>query len=433
MWRTPATLRDGTLDDVPGVSPDGVILALETSCDDTCAAVVSHGGEIRVQRHLLAGRPRPLRRRRARGRLPPPPRAGQRRRRRRAAQADAGLDDVELVAVTRGPGPGRRAAGRASQTAKGLAAARRLPLAAVDHLHGHVAANFLAAAVRAAVPVPDRLAAATRCCARVERPGPLRGARPHARRRRRRGVRQGRAHARPRLPGRPRARAPGPRRRPGGVRLPDRQRVAGLRLLLRRAQDGAALHACATSATSRAPAPTSPPPTSTRSSRRSSSAAERALERDRPDAAGPRRRRGRQRPAARARRARSPTRSHVPPMALCTDNAAMIARAARYVPPLPYPEYLGPRRLRDRGAGRCERSSSTAAPAATCATTPARCSSACAGAAVRGARHRGRRRAPARATSSASRSSRSTARSCSTSSWTRRLLRARARYSVRAS
>ena len=31
---------------------------------------------------------------------------------------------------------------------------------------------------------------------------------------------------------------------------------------------------------------------------------------------------------------------HVPPMALCTDNAAMIASAARYVPALPYPEYL---------------------------------------------------------------------------------------------
>jgi N6-L-threonylcarbamoyladenine synthase len=30
----------------------------------------------------------------------------------------------------------------------------------------------------------------------------------------------------------------------------------------------------------------------------------------------------------------------IPPRALCTDNAAMIASAARYVPPLPYPEYL---------------------------------------------------------------------------------------------
>ena len=30
----------------------------------------------------------------------------------------------------------------------------------------------------------------------------------------------------------------------------------------------------------------------------------------------------------------------VPPRELCTDNAAMIASAARFVAPLPYPEYL---------------------------------------------------------------------------------------------
>jgi N6-L-threonylcarbamoyladenine synthase len=30
----------------------------------------------------------------------------------------------------------------------------------------------------------------------------------------------------------------------------------------------------------------------------------------------------------------------VPPIALCTDNAAMIASAARYVQPIPYPDYL---------------------------------------------------------------------------------------------
>jgi N6-L-threonylcarbamoyladenine synthase len=30
----------------------------------------------------------------------------------------------------------------------------------------------------------------------------------------------------------------------------------------------------------------------------------------------------------------------VPPPALCTDNAAMIAGAARFLEPLPYPEYL---------------------------------------------------------------------------------------------
>jgi len=32
---------------------------------------------------------------------------------------------------------------------------------------------------------------------------------------------------------------------------------------------------------------------------------------------------------------------HVPPMSLCTDNAAMIASAARYGPRMPYPDYLG--------------------------------------------------------------------------------------------
>ena len=31
---------------------------------------------------------------------------------------------------------------------------------------------------------------------------------------------------------------------------------------------------------------------------------------------------------------------HVPPHALCTDNAAMIASAARYVEPQPFPDYL---------------------------------------------------------------------------------------------
>jgi N6-L-threonylcarbamoyladenine synthase len=42
---------------------------------------------------------------------------------------------------------------------------------------------------------------------------------------------------------------------------------------------------------------------------------------------------------------------HVPPPELCTDNAAMIASAARWAPALPFPDYLdldayatGPRR-----------------------------------------------------------------------------------------
>jgi len=32
---------------------------------------------------------------------------------------------------------------------------------------------------------------------------------------------------------------------------------------------------------------------------------------------------------------------HVPPRALCTDNAAMIASAARFTPAVAYPDYLG--------------------------------------------------------------------------------------------
>ena len=31
----------------------------------------------------------------------------------------------------------------------------------------------------------------------------------------------------------------------------------------------------------------------------------------------------------------------IPPPALCTDNAAMIASAARWVQPVPFPGYLG--------------------------------------------------------------------------------------------
>src|SRR4051794_19472903 len=60
------------------------------------------------------------------------------------ARAGATLDDVDLVAVTQGPGlVGALLIGVA--TAKGLAAARDLPLAPVDHLQGHVAANFVGA------------------------------------------------------------------------------------------------------------------------------------------------------------------------------------------------------------------------------------------------------------------------------------------------
>jgi N6-L-threonylcarbamoyladenine synthase len=119
-----------------------LILAIETSCDDTCAAVLdgprilsnlissqaaahAHFGgvvpEVASRHHLELTAPLV-----------------------RAAldEAGAGLDDVEAVAATAGPGLiGALLVG--ISTAKAIAAARRLPLTPVDHLQGHVAANFL--------------------------------------------------------------------------------------------------------------------------------------------------------------------------------------------------------------------------------------------------------------------------------------------------
>jgi N6-L-threonylcarbamoyladenine synthase len=118
------------------------ILAIETSCDDTCAAVVTGDGEIRANVissqgvHDRYGGVVPEVASRHHLELATPVVDDA------LAQAGATLDDVDLVAVTAGPGlVGALLVGVA--TAKGIAASRGLPLAAVDHLQGHVAANFL--------------------------------------------------------------------------------------------------------------------------------------------------------------------------------------------------------------------------------------------------------------------------------------------------
>jgi N6-L-threonylcarbamoyladenine synthase len=119
-----------------------VLLAIETSCDDTCAAVLdgprilsnlissqaaAHEGfggvvpEVAARHHLELTAPLV-----------------------QAALKEAGtsLEEIEAVAVTAGPGLiGALLVG--VSTAKAIAAARRLPLIPVDHLQGHVAANFL--------------------------------------------------------------------------------------------------------------------------------------------------------------------------------------------------------------------------------------------------------------------------------------------------
>ena len=120
----------------------GPILAIETSCDETAAAVVEgrrilanvvasqaelhtpYGGvvpEVAARHHLgtvnaVIGEA--------------------------LARAELGLDDVELVAVTQRPGLiGALLVGVA--TAKGLAYGAGKPLAMVDHLHGHICATWL--------------------------------------------------------------------------------------------------------------------------------------------------------------------------------------------------------------------------------------------------------------------------------------------------
>jgi tRNA N6-adenosine threonylcarbamoyltransferase len=122
-----------------------MILALETSCDDTCAAVITADGRIRANvissqgvhdryggvvpeiasRHhleLVGGVVEDA-----------------------LAGAQTTLSEIELIGVTRGPGlVAALLVGVA--TAKGLAAVNRTPLVPVDHLHGHVAASFLAPA-----------------------------------------------------------------------------------------------------------------------------------------------------------------------------------------------------------------------------------------------------------------------------------------------
>jgi N6-L-threonylcarbamoyladenine synthase len=120
-----------------------MILAIETSCDDTCAAVVGHDGEIHSNRIASQG----LLHERYGGVVP----EIASRQHLEAVDAvvadalegaDAGLDDLDTVAVTRGPGLiGALLVGLSS--AKALAAARRLPLVPVDHLHGHVVASTL--------------------------------------------------------------------------------------------------------------------------------------------------------------------------------------------------------------------------------------------------------------------------------------------------
>jgi N6-L-threonylcarbamoyladenine synthase len=120
----------------------GPLLAIETSCDDTCAAVIGADGELRSNvissqgvHDLYGGVVPELASRHHLELLDLVVEDA-------LARAGATLDDMTAIAVTQGPGlVGALLVGLSE--AKAIAAVRGLPLVPVDHLQGHVAANFL--------------------------------------------------------------------------------------------------------------------------------------------------------------------------------------------------------------------------------------------------------------------------------------------------
>jgi N6-L-threonylcarbamoyladenine synthase len=120
-----------------------MILGIETSCDETAAALVTADGRIlanvvssQAELHARFGGVVPEIASRRHLELVVPV------IREALAEAGATLDDVDRVAVTQGPGLiGALLVGLAA--AKAIAWSRRLPLVPVDHLDGHVASLYL--------------------------------------------------------------------------------------------------------------------------------------------------------------------------------------------------------------------------------------------------------------------------------------------------
>ncbi|QYJ17012.1 tRNA N6-adenosine threonylcarbamoyltransferase [Rubrobacter xylanophilus DSM 9941] len=120
-----------------------MILAIETSCDDTCAAVVEADG----RRALSNAVHTQTEHSRYGGVVPEVASRAHLERldgviERALSDAGVALEEIERVAVTVRPGLiGALLVGVAA--AKGLAYSRRLPLVPVNHLEGHVAAAYL--------------------------------------------------------------------------------------------------------------------------------------------------------------------------------------------------------------------------------------------------------------------------------------------------
>ena len=186
------------------VSDDRPILGIETSCDETAAAVVVDGQHGAVVGRVAARSTSTPATAASCPRSPAGPTSSCSRRSSprpssRPASPDGGVD---AVAATVGPGPRRLAArrrvgGQGARPRVGRALRRRQPPRGPPLRR---------------LPRGPVARAARRRAARVGRahaarahggPRPLPAARPDDRRRRRRGLRQGRPLPRPRLPGRP--------------------------------------------------------------------------------------------------------------------------------------------------------------------------------------------------------------------------------------
>ena len=122
---------------------DTLILAIESSCDETAAAVVKNGREVlsniissQIELHKLYG-----------GVVPE---IASRKHIEKINQvieealetANVTLDDLDAVAVTYGPGlVGALLVGVAE--AKAISYAKKLPLVGVHHIEGHISANYI--------------------------------------------------------------------------------------------------------------------------------------------------------------------------------------------------------------------------------------------------------------------------------------------------
>ena len=122
---------------------DVLILAIESSCDETAAAVIKNGREVlsnviysQIELHKLYG-----------GVVPE---IASRKHIEKINQvieqalndANVTLDDLDAVGVTYGPGlVGALLVGVAE--AKAIAYAKKLPLVGVHHIEGHISGNYI--------------------------------------------------------------------------------------------------------------------------------------------------------------------------------------------------------------------------------------------------------------------------------------------------